>query len=122
VSVTVSAARDAVGEPAEALAARGWGEVREAATRLGLAPLPDEVPSYRVVKEKRATVSQPAGDPLASPPRRPLANVALAGDWLSPLPATIEAAVASGVAAVRGSRWPSMRRPRRGAQAAATAG
>jgi hypothetical protein len=123
VSVTVSAARDAVGEPAEALAARAWGEVREAAARLGLASLPAEPPPNRVVKEKRATVSQPAGDPLALPTRRPLANVALAGDWLSPLPATIEAAVASGVAAVRGRSWPSydaragaLRPPRRRAR------
>jgi hypothetical protein len=122
ISVTVSAARDAVNQAAEALAAVAWGEVREAAARLSLAPLPAELPAYRVVKEKRATVSQPAGDPFPSPRRRPLANVALAGDWLSPLPATIEAAVASGFAAARGHRRPSPRRPGRGAPAAAAAG
>lgn len=122
VSVTVSAARDAVGQPAEALAARGWAEVKEAAGRLGIGPLPDGLPAYRVVKEKRATVSQTAGDAYVPPPRRPLANVALAGDWLSPLPATIEAAVASGTAAVRGRAWPIAKRPGRGAQAAAAAG
>jgi hydroxysqualene dehydroxylase len=42
-------------------------------------------------------------------PRRPLANVALAGDWLSDLPATIEAAVASGVAAAGVRLRPSPR-------------
>ena len=40
--------------------------------------------------------------PLLRPPRLPLGNLALAGDWTDPLlPATIEAAVRSGEAAAR---------------------
>jgi hydroxysqualene dehydroxylase len=98
-SVTISAARDAVAMPAAALATAIWREVVRTAELLGLPPLPAETPKSHVVKERRATVSQAAGAaPL--PERRPFANVTLAGDWLSPLPATIEAAVASGVAAV----------------------
>jgi hypothetical protein len=61
-----------------------------------------------VVKERRATVSQTAGA-LGPPERRPFANVTLAGDWLSPLPATIEAAVASGLTAVGHSLTPWQR-------------
>jgi hypothetical protein len=97
VSVTVSAARDEAGRPAADLAAAVWPEVARAAALLGIG-VPAEEPPCRVVKERRATLSQPAGLAVRVP-RRPLANVALAGDWLSDLPATIEAAVASGVAA-----------------------
>jgi hydroxysqualene dehydroxylase len=45
-------------------------------------------------------VRQAAG-PMPRPPLRPLENLRLAGDWLDPaLPATIEAAVRSGTAAI----------------------
>ena len=97
-SVTISAARTAVDLPAAELAARIWPEVQRAAASVGLR-LPAAMPACRVVKERRATISQPAGLRLRTP-RRPYSNVTLAGDWLSPLPATIEAAVASGTAAV----------------------
>jgi len=54
-----------------------------------------------VVKERRATPRHTPGPPLR-PPRLPLANHALAGDWTDPvLPATIEASVRSGEAAAR---------------------
>ena len=57
------------------------------------------MPEARIVKEKRATVRQAVGDAW-TPPLRPLANLALAGDWLTPLPATIESAVMAGERAV----------------------
>jgi hypothetical protein len=51
------------------------------------------------VREKRATPRHGIG-PRPAPPRRPLANLALAGDWTLPLlPATLEAAILSGEAA-----------------------
>jgi hypothetical protein len=96
-SVTISAARETVDLPAADLAARLWPEVRSTARCVGL-ELSAELPAWRIVKERRATVSQPAGfHPRVA--RRPFTNVTLAGDWLSGLPATIEAAVASGTAA-----------------------
>lgn len=100
VSVTISAARDAVYVPPDELANAIWPEVRAAAGLAGIATLADAVPPCRVIKEKRATVRQAVGDHW-DVPLQPLANVTLAGDWLSMLPATIEAAVASGHDAVR---------------------
>lgn len=105
-SVTISAARHAVDLPGAELAARIWPEVRHAGGAVGLS-LPPHLPGWRVVKERRATVSQPAG--YHARVMAPCANLRLAGDWLSPLPATIEAAVASGVAAV-GAGLPRSRR------------
>jgi monoamine oxidase len=56
-------------------------------------------PPARAVRERRATPRHTPGPP-ARPARRPLANLALAGDWTLPdLPATIEAAIRSGEAA-----------------------
>jgi hypothetical protein len=109
-SVTISAAREAVSVPAPALAEGIWHEVAWAAALLGLPPLPAATPRCRVVKERRATISQTAGATWL-PERPPFANVTLAGDWLSPLPATIEAAVASGLTVV-GTFFASRQRPR----------
>jgi monoamine oxidase len=48
------------------------------------------------VRERRATPRHGVG-PRPRPPRRPLPNLVLAGDWTLPaLPATIEAAIGSG--------------------------
>ncbi|KLK91970.1 hypothetical protein AA309_16180 [Microvirga vignae] len=66
---------------------------------MGLDAETDRQPEARIVKEKRATIRQ-AAMPLPQPPLRPLANLALAGDWIGVLPATIESAVASGEEAV----------------------
>jgi hydroxysqualene dehydroxylase len=107
LSVTVSAGRGQASLPAPDLAAAVWPEIARAAALLGI-DLPPAEPPCRVVKERRATLSQPAGLAV-DVPRRPLANVALAGDWLSDLPATIEAAVASGVAAAGVRLRPSPR-------------
>ncbi|MES2714069.1 MAG: FAD-dependent oxidoreductase [Pseudomonadota bacterium] len=100
VSVTVSAADAEIAEDAEALGARVWPEVRRAALGLGLAgEWPEAAPPFRVVKERRATPRHGVA-PNPTPPRMPLANCALAGDWTWPwLPATIEASVLSGLAA-----------------------
>ncbi|WP_052341436.1 hydroxysqualene dehydroxylase [Salinarimonas rosea] len=98
VSVTVSAAAAAVGSDPRALAARIWEEVAPALRAAGV-PVGEPV-EQRVVKEKRATIRQAAG-PDGPRPRAPCVNLRLAGDWLSRLPATIEAAVISGEDAAR---------------------
>jgi squalene-associated FAD-dependent desaturase len=100
VSVTVSAADAAVGMSDAEAAARIWPEIREAALRFGLpGDWPQAPPPARAVRERRATPRHGLNPPPA-PPRRPLPNLFLAGDWtLAALPATIEAAVRSGEAA-----------------------
>jgi squalene-associated FAD-dependent desaturase len=100
VSVTVSAADAAVGLTDAEAASRIWPEVREAALRFGLpGDWPAAPPPARAVRERRATPRHGL-NPQPAPPRRPLANLVLAGDWtLAALPATIEAAVRSGEAA-----------------------
>jgi len=122
LSVTVSAAGEAADESPDALAARIWGEIAPALAAAGL-PAPPEPPAeLRIVKEKRATVRQGVGDE-ARTPLRPLANLALAGDWLTPLPATIESAVVSGErAAGLLGRPPGPRRPARAEPSPVAAG
>lgn len=97
-SVTVSAADRVMPLPADELAERLW---REIAGALGADPT--RTPPVRVVKEKRATLAH-TPDVVARRPG-PVTNVPglwLAGDWLaSPWPCTMEAAVASGLAAAR---------------------
>jgi hydroxysqualene dehydroxylase len=97
-SVTVSAATRIVDDEAESLAPRLWADV---AAALELPPEP--LPPWRIVKEKRATFAQTPEQVR----RRPQAatrwrNLALAGDWTNTgLPATIEGAIRSGIAAAR---------------------
>ncbi|HSU06073.1 MAG TPA: hydroxysqualene dehydroxylase HpnE [Acetobacteraceae bacterium] len=92
VSVTISAANRMVDRSAEAIAAAVWPDVR-AALRL-----PNPMPLYRVVKEKRATFAATAEQERRRPgARTPIANLMLAGDWTDTgLPATIEGAIRSG--------------------------
>ncbi|MFL5335262.1 MAG: hypothetical protein ACJ8H8_19240, partial [Geminicoccaceae bacterium] len=74
-----------------------------AARSCGLLPLDlptGDLPAWRVIKERCATISQPAGSHFIVDPR-PFENLALAGDWLAAMPATIEAAVANGSRAAR---------------------
>jgi hydroxysqualene dehydroxylase len=91
-SVTISAADDVAEHDAATLAADCW---RTVAMAMGLAT---PMPSYRVIKERRATF-----DPHpATLHRRPetttaLKNLVLAGDYVATgLPATIEGAIRSG--------------------------
>ncbi len=95
ISTTISGADRLIEAPREKLAADIWREVA------ALTNLPDALPSWRIIKEKRATF-------LATPEeatRRPKtatgwANLLLAGDYVDTgLPATIEGAIRSGEAA-----------------------
>ena len=102
VSVTISAADAPAENDEEPLAPRAWAEVRAAARAFGLpGAWPELPPPCRGVKERRATPHHGVGVP-PQPPRAPLHNLALAGDWTWPaLPATIEAAARSGEAAAK---------------------
>lgn len=92
-SVTVSAADLVVEQPSEEIAARIWAEI---APILNMDQV--SMPSYRVLKEKRATIAQtPAYNRLRSSQTTRLKNLWLAGDWTDTgLPATIEGAIRSG--------------------------
>ncbi|GAB0116185.1 hydroxysqualene dehydroxylase HpnE [Acidisoma sp. 7E03] len=99
VSVTISAANRWADLSQEEMAERAWADCRAA-----YPSLPREVPTYRVVREKRATFAATA----VQQKRRPavdgagLANLALAGDWTETgLPATIEGSILSGETAAR---------------------
>jgi hydroxysqualene dehydroxylase len=110
ISVTVSAARSVIEWDAEDLAARIWQEIVPALHSIGLDASGDRRPEARVVKEKRATIRQ-AASPVPQPPLQPLLNLALAGDWIGSLPATIESAVASGEQAAHLLRHVQCARP-----------
>ena len=100
VSVTVSAADAAVGLTEAEATRQIWPEVRRAALRFGLpGEWPAAPPPARAVRERRATPRHDTS-PRPRPPRRPLENLVLAGDWTLPaLPATLESAIRSGEAA-----------------------
>ncbi|MBS7810065.1 hydroxysqualene dehydroxylase [Roseococcus pinisoli] len=102
LAVTVSAGDAEADQEVGALAPRAWAEILEAVRAFGVAgDWPEAPPPCRVVKERRATPRHRVGQ-VPRPPRMPLANLALAGDWTWPdLPATIEAAILSGAAAAR---------------------
>ncbi len=103
VSVTVSAADAVIEQSSTEIAAQIWRDIVPALRSLGIEVSIDCQPEARVVKEKRATIRQ-AAMPLPQPPLRPLSNLALAGDWIGSLPATIESAVISGEQAVSALR------------------
>ena len=102
VSVTVSAADAEMEEQAPDLAPRAWAEILAAVKAFGVpGEWPEAPPAMRAVKERRATPRHAVGMP-PQPPRQIYRNLVLAGDWTWPrLPATIEAAVLSGEAAVK---------------------
>lgn len=92
LSVTISGADRLMKEPREALAQTIWNEVA------AVAALPTELPSWQIVRERRATFAatpeENAKRPNALTPWR---NLILAGDWTrTGLPATIEGAIRSG--------------------------
>jgi squalene-associated FAD-dependent desaturase len=93
ISITVSGADRIVDRDREALAQALWADVTRTLD-LDAAPLP----TWQVVKEKRATfAATPAQDAKRPPARTALANLVLAGDWTrTGLPATIEGALRSG--------------------------
>lgn len=92
VSVTISAGNRRVDAPAAELAAEVWRDVR------AVLRLPEAMPAWRVVKEKRATfAATPEQDRRRPAARTRWPNLALAGDWTATgLPATIEGAIRSG--------------------------
>lgn len=93
LSVTISAAEDRIADNPERLLARIEAEIAPALEAAGVSCRIGE--RRRLVKEKRATMTQDAGGAVYRP-RPPLRGLAFAGDWIGPLPATIEAAVLSG--------------------------
>lgn len=97
VSVTISAADTHMHEDADRLARSAWQDVSRV---LGL---PGETPTYRLIREKRATFSQtPAQERCRPGTRTRFRNLFLAGDWTDTgLPATIEGAVRSGFSAAK---------------------
>ncbi len=106
LSVTVSAANHLSGEAPDAVAAAIWRELRAVVKpflRPGAPPgaLPEALPPHRVVREKRATfAATPAQERMRPECRTAVSNLVLAGDWTATgLPATIEGAMRSGVAA-----------------------
>jgi hydroxysqualene dehydroxylase len=97
VSITISAANRLVDRRAEDLAAAIWPEVRR------LLDLPEPIPPWRVVKEKRATfAATPAQNARRPGTKTAWRNCVLAGDWTATLlPATIEGAIRSGLTAAQ---------------------
>ncbi|WP_407527152.1 hydroxysqualene dehydroxylase HpnE [Methylobacterium oryzisoli] len=96
LSVTISGADRLLDVPREDLAATIWGEVARLTGQEG-APLP----SWQIVKEKRATFAATPQEAARRPGARThLVNLALAGDWTATgLPSTIEGAIRSGATA-----------------------
>jgi hydroxysqualene dehydroxylase len=92
VSVTISAANRMVDWEAAAIANAVWPDVQAALRLRG--PLPP----WRVVKERRATITATASQERLRPgPRTRLSGLVLAGDWTDTgLPGTIEGAIRSG--------------------------
>jgi uncharacterized protein with NAD-binding domain and iron-sulfur cluster len=93
-----------VDDEPRALAAQVWPNVKGA---LNLPNIPgEEIPPFRVIKEKRATFVASAAQEARRPATRShLATMLLAGDWTATgLPATIEGAIRSGRAAAAALR------------------
>jgi len=99
ISITVSAANKLIDRSADDLAFTIWRNVAKALDLKG--EQKTEVPPFRVIKERRATIVAN----VAQEERRPgaatdIENLMLAGDWTDTgLPGTIEGAIRSGVTA-----------------------
>ena len=92
LSVTISDARDLLALDRTDLATAIWREIAR------LTGLPEELPPWRIVKERRATIrATPEQEAKRPHPYTPWRNVVLAGDWVATgLPGTIEGAIQSG--------------------------
>jgi squalene-associated FAD-dependent desaturase len=92
VSVTISAADRLLNTARDVLAKTIWSEVASATG------LPDEMPPWQIVRERRATfAATPAQDARRPGAQTRWRNLVLAGDWTNTgLPATIEGAIRSG--------------------------
>jgi squalene-associated FAD-dependent desaturase len=95
ISTTISGADRLMDEPREKLAADLWRDIA------ALTNLPDSLPSWRIIKEKRATFLATPEETARRPPTATRwSNLLLAGDYVNTgLPATIEGAIRSGEAA-----------------------
>jgi squalene-associated FAD-dependent desaturase len=93
LTVTISGARSFVHDEPDALRELLLGELRRFFPGSNVS-----IQAFRVVKEKRATISHAAGTYQRRPATRsPIPGLLLAGDWVrTGLPATIESAVLSG--------------------------
>jgi squalene-associated FAD-dependent desaturase len=92
LSVTISSADALMQMPREELARKVWREVAS------IAHLPEALPPWQVVRERRATIAaDPQTERLRPLPKTEWANLFLAGDWTdTDLPPTIESAIRSG--------------------------
>jgi squalene-associated FAD-dependent desaturase len=92
LSVTISAADALMAMPREELARQVWSEVA------AVANLPDALPPWQVVRERRATIAtDPRQEALRPGAQTAWKNIVLAGDWTATgLPPTIESAIRSG--------------------------
>jgi squalene-associated FAD-dependent desaturase len=92
LSVTISAGDRLIDTPREELAKSIWAEVAS------LTGLPDALPPWQIVRERRATfAATPAQDAKRPGAETAWRNLVLAGDWTDTgLPATIEGAIRSG--------------------------
>jgi hypothetical protein len=95
ISVTVSGADLLVDQDREDLAIRIWADVTKALD------IKAPMPSWQIVKEKRATfAATPEQDSRRPAAKTTWRNLILAGDWTQTgLPATIEGALRSGESA-----------------------
>ncbi|HWA61213.1 MAG TPA: hydroxysqualene dehydroxylase HpnE [Caulobacteraceae bacterium] len=97
ISVTVSGAERIADQDREALARAFWNDIR------AVHRLPEAMPAWQIVKERRATfLATPEQNARRPGARTAWTNLILAGDWTAiGLPATLEGAIRSGHTAAR---------------------
>jgi squalene-associated FAD-dependent desaturase len=100
LSATICDAGRYMDRPREEVAAEIWREVA------ALTGLSDSMPSWRIIRERRATfAATPAQDALRPASETATPNLLLAGDYVQTgLPASIEGAIRSGEAAAQAAR------------------